>query len=213
MNLTIKQQGIYWKAFYAACYNLGITDAKEQTAYRKRVMLEECNVDSMKHLNRTTDFDKVMMRFNEDSGNIPRAIEFALADDQRTAFLVAIVSEQVKQLRLAELMITDECSSPIVSTADYLNGILHNANIMTANAVSNGLVSWLDIPKKSLRVAFQILDTYRRRMVKRLNDACKTSVPVSFNAAYSYCSNMRVFEYHKTEDLTPIKSSLKVVAK
>ena len=58
-SLTKPQLAAYWRSAAAAARNIG----EPVDTYRKRVMSEECGVSSVKALNRTADFDKVMLRF------------------------------------------------------------------------------------------------------------------------------------------------------
>ena len=155
--LTGPQIAAYWRALHAATTNLGIFDRADVDAYRKRVMREECEVDSVKKLNRTGDFDKVMARFAEDAGDYQRATQFAVGDERRLATIVRICCEQVMQL-------TDH---PAGSTAarDYIAGVIVRAHILCGNPLDPGY--WLDLGRDSLQAVFSMLDTHRRRLLRR----------------------------------------------
>lgn len=150
-SLTKPQLAAYWRSAAAAAHNIG---AALET-YRKRVMREECGVDSVKALNRTGDFDKVMARFAADAGDYAAAGHYATADARRLAVLVRICCAQVMQLK----------GEPEGSTAaaDYLAGIVRQARLECGAA--DGCF-WLDCPPDSLLALFQMLDTHRRRLLR-----------------------------------------------
>ncbi len=156
-TLTRPQIAAYWRALQAATANLGIFDRADVDAYRKQIMKEECNVDSLKKLNRTGDFDKVMARFAEDAGDYQRATQFAVGDDRRLAVLVRICCEQIMQLT----------GKPAGSTAarDYIAGIIRRSHILCGDPTDPGY--WVDLGRDSLQAVFSMLDTHRRRLLRR----------------------------------------------
>ena len=85
-SLTKPQLAAYWRAATSAARNVG----EPVDEYRKRVMSEECGVASVKALNRTGDFDKVMLRFSVDDGDYGAAGKFATAGAERLSRLVCI---------------------------------------------------------------------------------------------------------------------------
>lgn len=150
-SLTKPQLSAYWRAASAAAREVG----EPLDEYRKRVMSEECGVSSVKALNRTGDFDKVMARFAVDAGDYEAAGRYATADARRMAVLVSICCAQVMQLK----------GEPEGSTAaaDYLAGIVRQAHLPCGTA--DGCF-WLDCPPESLLALFRILDTHRRRLLR-----------------------------------------------
>ena len=154
-SLTKPQLAAYWRAASAAAWKVG----EPLEEYRKRVMSEECGVSSVKALNRTGDFDKVMARFAVDAGDYEAAGRYATADARRIAVLVSICCAQVMQLK----------GEPEGSTAaaDYLAGIVRQAQLECGTR--NGSF-WLDCPPTSILHLFQMLDTHRRRMLRGMID-------------------------------------------
>lgn len=150
-SLTKPQLAAYWRAATAAARNVG----EPVDNYRKRVMSEECGTSSVKALNRTSDFDKIMARFAVDAGDYEAAGRYATADARRLAVLVRICCAQVMQLK----------GEPEGSTAsaDYLAGIVRQAHLPCGTL--DGCF-WLDCPPDSIRALFRMLDTHRRRLLR-----------------------------------------------
>lgn len=151
-TLTKAQISAYWRAASAAARNIG----ESVEGYRKKVMLEECGLRSMKDLNRTTDFDKVMARFLADAGDYQEASKFAVGDSLRMAVLIRICCAQVMQL-----LGTTPGSSQAV---EYLAGIIRQAHLDCGYDTA----FWMDCPPDSLTALFAMLDTHRRRLLRRL---------------------------------------------
>ena len=152
-SLTKQQIAAYWRAAAAAARNIG----EPVDTYRKRVMSEECGVSSVKALNRTADFDKVMLRFSVDAGDYGAAGKFATAGAERLSRLVCICAAQIMQLK----------GAPAGSTAaaEYLVGVIKQACIPCGSDVSG---IWMDCPSDTLLALFHILDTHRRRLLRQL---------------------------------------------
>ena len=152
-SLTKPQLAAYWRSAAAAAREVG----EELETYRKRVMSEECGVSSVKALNRTGDFDKVMLRFAVDAGDYGAAGKFATAGAERLSRLVCICAAQIMQLK----------GAPAGSTAaaEYLAGVIKQACIPCGSDVSG---IWMDCPSDTLLALFHILDTHRRRLLRQL---------------------------------------------
>ena len=154
-TLTKAQISAYWRAAAAAARHLG----EPMEKYRKRVMLEECDAESMRVLNRTSDFDKVMRRFAIDADDYDTALKYTGGDDRRLAEIVRDCAVQV-------LMLAGKQSDPGL----YVRGILQQSLILAKVSVSlfSGITGIeLDIDSASIRKVFQMLDTHRRRLLRR----------------------------------------------
>lgn len=154
--LTKPQIAAYWRAATSAAREAGVPVDE----YRKRVMREECGVTSVKQLNRTHDFDAVMRRFAEDVGDYAMASKFAVADIHRMSVLIRICCEQVLQLK--------GCPAGSTAARDYLAGVIGQSHIQCATDPRDPSY-WLDISPESLRSVFVMLDTHRRRLLRRLS--------------------------------------------
>lgn len=151
--LTKPQLAAYWRAATAAAREVG----EPLETYRKRVMREECGVESVKALSRTGDFDKVMLRFSVDAGDYGAAGKFATAGAGRMSRLVCICAAQIMQLKGAP--------SGSTAAAEYLAGVIRQARFPCG---SDAVGFWLDCPADNLMALFHILDTHRRRLLRQL---------------------------------------------
>ena len=177
-SLTKPQIAAYFRAAGAAARALG----EPLDAYRKRVMKEVCNVTSIKQLNRTSDFDAVMTRFAEDAADYQSACHYAVGSGRRLAVLIGAVCEQVMQLKCLE---TAETGAPATTTPaeDYLRTILNRSGNLRSNQAGGW---WLDLAETHLQAVFAMLDTHRRRLIRRLNQSTSSSVPLSFSMDIGY---------------------------
>lgn len=173
-GLTQPQIAAYFRAANAAARALG----EPLDAYRKRVMKEVCNVTSIKQLNRTSDFDAVMTRFAEDADDYQSACHFAVGSGRRIAVLIATVCEQVMQLKCLETTATTTTPAE-----DYLRTILNRSGNLRSNQAGGW---WLDLSDTNLQSVFAMLDTHRRRLIRRLNQSTSSSVPLSFSMDIGY---------------------------
>ena len=177
-GLTKPQIAAYFRAANAAARALG----EPLDAYRKRVMKEVCNATSLKQLNRTNDFDAVMTRFAEDAADYQSACHYAVGSGRRLAVLIAAVCEQVMQLKCLE---TAETGAPATTTPaeDYLRMILNRSGNLRSNQAGGW---WLDLSDTNLQAVFAMLDTHRRRLIRRLNHSTSGSVPLAFSMDIGY---------------------------
>ena len=178
-GLTKPQIAAYFRAASAAARALG----EPLDTYRKRVMKEVCNATSIKQLNRTNDFDAVMTRFAEAAADYQSACHYAVGSGRRLAVLIGAVCEQVMQLKSLE---TAETGAPATTTPaeDYLRTILNRSGNLRSNQAGGW---WLDLADTHLQAVFAMLDTHRRRLIRRLNQSTSGTVPLSFNLDIGYC--------------------------
>ena len=173
-SLTKPQIAAYFRAACAAARALG----EPLEAYRKRVMKEVCNVTSLKQLNRTNDFDAVMTRFAEDAADYQSACHYAVGSGRRIAVLIAAVCEQVMQLKSLETTATTTTPAE-----DYLRTILNRSGNLRSNQAGGW---WLDLSDTNLQSVFAMLDTHRRRLIRRLNHSTSGFVPLAFSMDIGY---------------------------
>ena len=177
-GLTKPQIAAYFRAAGAAARALG----EPLDTYRKRVMKEVCNATSMKQLNRTNDFDAVMARFTEDGADYQAACHYAVGSGRRLAVLIGAVCEQVMQLKSLEATATG-ATATTTPAEDYLRTILNRSGNLRSNQAGGW---WLDLTDTNLQAVFAMLDTHRRRLIRRLNQSTSSSVPLSFSMGIGY---------------------------
>ena len=177
-GLTKPQIAAYFRAASAAARALG----EPLDAYRKRVMKEVCNATSIKQLNRTGDFDAVMTRFAEDAADYQSACHFAVGSGRRLAVLIGAVCAQVMQLKCLEATATGAIATT-TPAEDYLRTILNRSGNLRSNQAGGW---WLDLSDTNLQAVFAMLDTHRRRLIRRLNQSTSSSVPLTFSMDIGY---------------------------
>lgn len=177
-GLTKPQIAAYFRAASAAARALG----EPLDTYRKRVMKEVRNATSIKQLNRTNDFDAIMTRFAEDAADYQAACHFAVGSGRRLAVLIGAVCEQVMQLKCLETTATGTVTTT-TPAEDYLRTILNRSGNLRSNQAGGW---WLDLSDTNLQAVFAMLDTHRRRLIRRLNHSTSGSVPLAFSMDIGY---------------------------
>lgn len=150
--MTARQRSMYWRTFQAACLAMGIASDKREE-YRKMVMQEEAGVSSTRELD-NAGLDKVLARFSADAGDWQSASRFVGGDVRRAIALVEDVAVQVLLL-----------AGKGTDAPAYIAGILRQSQI--AGRVAGDGTFLLDIPGDSVIKVFQMLDTHRRRLLRR----------------------------------------------
>lgn len=158
-GMTPAQIRLFWRALHSACQNLGHRTTADREAYRKTVMGEETGKHHLRDLDRTHDFDRCMARFAEDAGDYALVSKFVVGDAHRMAFLVSVMCGQVLQLK--------GCPGGTTAERDYLAGIIGQARVQCGGDPRDPSY-WLDVAPDSLRSLFAMLDTHRRRLLRRL---------------------------------------------
>lgn len=154
--MTVKQMRIFWAAFGEACSSLGITQ-DERDGYRKQVMREETGCEHLRDVSNARGFERIMARLKADAGDYQAAGSFAIGDERRMGAMIDDCARQVFEL--------DGHSGGHADVLAYVVGILNRSG-MTQIRV-NSSTWWMDFaPDKPMKV-FQILDTHRRRLVRR----------------------------------------------
>lgn len=176
-GITPAQRSAFFRALQAASIELGHDTPEEREAYRKQVMRDEVGKEHLAELSRTADFDAVMRRFAADAGDYEAASRFAVADDARKAALVRICCAQVLQLK--------GCTAGTAEAVDYLSGIVEQARIPCGRDMLDSSF-WLDCNPGHLATLFQVLDTHRRRLLRRLLDGRIVRTFMGFDAAVVY---------------------------
>lgn len=154
-RLTKAQYPKFFSMLRKAALNLGFETSEEIEEYRHRVMLEETGCESVKQLNRKAAFDACLKRFAVDAGDYASAIDIGLQDVNRKAYVVKVMSLQIMQLK----------GGSESDARDYLDGIINQARIPCGVCTTDNSF-WMDVSPSSLQHLLQILDTYRRKLLK-----------------------------------------------
>jgi len=204
-GITPAQRSAFFRALQAASIELGHDTPEEREDYRKAVMREETGKEHLAELSRTHDFDACMRRFAADAGDFEAASRFAVADDARKAALVRICCAQVLQLK--------GCAAGTAEAADYLSGIVEQARIPCGRDMLDSSF-WMDCNPDHLVTLFQILDTHRRRLLRRLLDGRTVRTFLGFDAAVVYSllptGGVRfAYDAHAYDTLTSVRINIR----
>lgn len=155
-QITAAQKSYFWRVFREACFNLGLSGREAQAKYRHQTMKEACGKEHLSDLNTTTDYEAVMHRLCVDAGDFEGAAKFAVADIHRLAMLVKIECCQILQLKGASD--ADSCA--------YLDGLIERSGLADLGSGADSGNYWLDVNPGNVMKLLQILDTYRRKLVR-----------------------------------------------
>ena len=150
--LTKKQAALFWRSLAAAAERQAVPDRE---AYRKRILREECGVEHMRDIGRTEGFDRLMLRLAQDAEDWHGLAYYSVAGERRLAELVADCATQVLDLSARDTVL------PLA----YLGGVLKQSAMSPIRTVGEDY--WLDLAPDDLARLLQILDTHRRRLLKR----------------------------------------------
>lgn len=148
MLLSSAQQARFWRLWAKAEREAmpSLATKEERTELRRKTLRDACGFDSLTLVGRGEEYDKVML-----------AVAL-LANDYEEAAHFVIGSER----RMAKLMV--DCARQIGEIAgdphgwEYCCGALKQARLPPR---------WEDVPETLLAATFSMLDTHRRRLLKR----------------------------------------------
>lgn len=158
MTLTKPQQAMFWAAFakawngYCDVSGQDPDDAAARDAWRRDAIRRATGASSLKHVGRAGAFDRLMIDLAAEAGDFALAADIEVNHAERIRFRCADCARQICEIDGRAGMETDE------ERWRYVAGVAAQAWRGRA---------WLDIPEGDLERVFQMLDTYRRRLLKR----------------------------------------------
>ena len=161
--MTDKQRVAFFKVFQQACDRQCIPPG-EREAWRHEIVREACGVPSLKAVDSGSAFDKLMAhvsRLAEDHGE---AIRWGTAEGRRLAAMAQACARQCFEIAQAIPSLAERCPPDPV---DYLRGVMAQAGWRDALHAEDG-EWWLDLDLVRLQKLFQMLDTHRRRLLRRV---------------------------------------------
>lgn len=150
--LTEKQAALFWRCLAAAAERQAVPDRE---AYRKRILREELGVEHLRDVDRTEGFDRLMLRLAQDAEDWHALAYYSVAGERRLADLVADCATQVLELS----------GGGRIDPAAYVSGVLRQSGLSPVRVAGSDY--WLDLAPDDLARLLQILDTHRRRLIKR----------------------------------------------
>lgn len=167
-TITPKQRAAFWRLFARAAAACGIP-SRDRDAWRHKIMAETIGVSHLADVGRTSDFDRLMARLAFLTGD-PSADRYSVAEERRLAATAEDCARQVLELAGAADL------DPIV----YIGGVLRRSGLSAPRQVGTGY--WLDLPLRHIRTLLSILDTHRRRLLRR----CHPDAPLAFRFGASW---------------------------
>ena len=166
--MTKAQLKPYWRAVGRAASALGLVGKEAVEKYRHEVMMEEIGVEHARDVDPADGFDRVMYRLAVDAGDWSAAARFATGEERRMAHLVEQCARQVIELKAIEedplsVNETDEARSNVV---EYIVGVIKQAGFSVSQTPAGDW--WADISANQAFQVFRMLDTHRRRLLRRL---------------------------------------------
>ena len=166
--MTQRQRILFFRLFQKACEVRGIPPA-EREAYRHNLIAHACPISggSLRNVGAGEDFDRLMRLIAREAQSVEAAGHFATAEARRLAKLCEALVWQIWQIDcgLPETL-KGRGASAALTPADYLRGVIAQAGWSWAVvAADDGW--WLDLPLPHAQKLMMMLDTHRRRLLKR----------------------------------------------
>ena len=165
--MTKAQLKVFFRAVSRAASALGLVGRDEVEEYRHAVMSEEVGVESARDIDPCGGFDRVMYRLATDAGDWSAASRYATGEERRMAHLVEQCARQVVELRAIEGMADAmfDAADPGKAAIGYVIGVMRQADYPVYATDAGDW--WLDISGSIAFQVFRMLDTHRRRILKR----------------------------------------------
>lgn len=179
MKLSAKQQAAFWRLWARAeAEELPATATRqERDTARRGVIFRACGKDSLKDVNATGDFDKLMYDVALLAGDYQALTYWVNAKERRTAHMISQCARQIGEI----------VGEP--KGWEYCQAVFVQARLPP---------SWMDIPDGLLFSTFEMLDTHRRRLLKRDHGWTgeRDGTPLGFNPARIYIRQGLTVDYY-----------------
>ncbi len=166
--MTRAQLKPFFRAVSRAASAQGLVGREAVEAYRREVMREEAGADHAADIDPGPGFDRVMYRLAVDAGDWGAASRFATGEERRMAHLVEQCARQVIELKAMDVAGAEflDGRDPGEASTAYVVGCLRQAGFLVSQTPAGDW--WADISATQAFQVFRMLDTHRRRMLKRL---------------------------------------------
>jgi len=146
--LTKQQLALFWGLWARAeAEELPATATRqERDVLRRKVMFRACAKISLKDVNRTHDFDRIMYDVALLAGDYEALAYWVNSKERRTAHMIGQCARQIGEI------------AGVPHGWEYCRKVFEQARLPGA---------WMDVPDHLLFATFQMLDTHRRRTLKR----------------------------------------------
>jgi len=121
-------------------------DKSARDTFRRSVIFKACGKGSIRDVSPTRDYDRLMYAAASLAGDYRAMSYWCIATERRTAHLIGECARQIGEI----------VGSP--KGWEYCRAVFNQANLPP---------SWMDIPEPLLMSSFEMLDTHRRRLLRR----------------------------------------------
>lgn len=167
--MTQRQRILFFRLFARACEVRGIPPA-EREAYRHNLIAHACPISggSLRNVGSGEDFDRLMRAVAREAQSVEAAGHFATAEARRLAKMCEALVWQIWQIDCGmPEALRGKSTSTAITPADYLRAILRQAGWTWATVAAGGSDWWLDLTLPHAQKLMMMLDTHRRRLLKR----------------------------------------------
>lgn len=184
MMLSHSQLALFWRLWARVESEVfKATDSKQdREKKRHEIILKTTGKTSIRFVNRTVEFDRLMQACAEMSGDYMEACYWLIGTERRTAHMIGECARQIGEI------------AGVHNGWDYCRSTFVQAGFPS---------SWLDIPDTLLASAFKMLDTHRRRLLVRDWNwsGSADGTPLGFNPEYYYecvlgCLTFKIIKHH-----------------
>jgi hypothetical protein len=179
MLLSKQQQAAFWTLWKRAEAEDLPRDADRQQrdTWRRNVMLQACGKVSLKDVRPAGDYDRLMFAAASLAGDYQAMAYWDAAGERRTAHLIGECARQIGEI----------AGEP--RGWEYCRGLFAQAGFPP---------HWMDIPGTLLQSSFQMLDTPRRRILKRDHGwrGERHGQPLGFSPARVYIRSGMTVSYY-----------------
>jgi hypothetical protein len=179
MMLSSKQQAMFWALWAKAeREELPVSATRqERDVARRGVMFRACGRITLKDVNPTGDFDRLMFAVASLAGDYDGMGYWGNAAERRTAHLIGECARQIGEI----------VGDP--KGWEYCQKVFVQAGLPA---------SWMDIPDGLLFATFEMMDTHRRRMLKRDHGWTgeRNGTPLGFSPARIYIRRGVAVDYY-----------------
>ena len=173
--VTRAQLKPFFRAVNRAASARGIVGKEAVEEYRHAVMREEVGVEHAADVDPGDGYDRVMYRLAVDAGDWAAAVRHATGEERRMAALVESCARQVVELKAVE-----DSATQVGDAVAYVVGCLRQAGFLVCRTPAGDW--WADISARESFAVFRMLDTHRRRLLRRIG----WSGPLSFDIAAAW---------------------------
>jgi len=148
MKITAAQVAMFWR-LYAAAEREGLPPSAsraEREEFRHDLITKATGQPSLKEVDRTKGFERLMLEAATIAGDYEEASRWVNGSERRYAYMIGECARQIGEIANVE------------HGWEYVRGVLKQAGLPA---------SWEDIPETLLASTLKMVDTHRRRMLKR----------------------------------------------